>query len=403
MPETQGRGARREPTARRGDRGRGRHRAGRRGGVRRAGRHRHRRGRPRRRAAAAATAGSTARAIVADLGDERCAEVIEQAARQAGPVDVLVNAAGIYPATPLDAMTAAAWDRVQQVNVRAPVLLTVALARAGRPAAVVNISSGAATRARPGAAHYCTSKAALEMATKACAVELAGRGIRVNAVAPGFVEVDSPVNPVTDDVRRRGVGQPDRARGAGPPRWRPPSSGSRATRPGFVTGAVLRVDGGATAGTAELPLHHPPRHRAAGRGPLSGGATIVRPYVIVGAGAIGGTLGHHLARAGHPVTVVDADPEHVRRIARGRPRRRARRRTRSAARVAQAVTPDPDERAPRARAGAARGEGAGHRPGAGLDRAPAGRRRVRRVAAERAERGRRSRAGSVGTARSARS
>jgi len=39
--------------------------------------------------------------------------------------------------------------------------------------------------------------------------------------------------------------------------------------------------------------------------------TPIRPYVIVGAGAIGGTLGHHLARAGHPVTVVDADPEVV--------------------------------------------------------------------------------------------
>ena len=70
----------------------------------------------------------------------------------------------------------------------------------------------------------------------------------------------------------------------------------------------------------------------------------MRPYVIVGAGAIGGTLGHHLARAGHPVTVVDADPEHVRRIGadglvvvRGAER--------SAARVARALTPDPDERA----------------------------------------------------------
>jgi len=70
----------------------------------------------------------------------------------------------------------------------------------------------------------------------------------------------------------------------------------------------------------------------------------VRPYVIVGAGAIGGTLGHHLARAGHPVTVVDADPEHVRRIdadglvvVRGAER--------SAARVARALTPDPDEQA----------------------------------------------------------
>jgi len=193
--------------------------------------------------------------LVADLGDERCAEVIEQAARQGGQVDVLVNAAGIYPATPLDAMTAAAWDRVQQVNVRAPVLLTVALARAGRPAAVVNISSGAATRARPGAAHYCTSKAALEMATKACAVELAGRGIRVNAVAPGFVEVDSPVNPVTAAyaaaVSANPIGRAGRpAEVAAAVVW---LAGDEA---GFVTGAVLRVDGGATAGTAELPLHH---------------------------------------------------------------------------------------------------------------------------------------------------
>jgi len=198
---------------------------------------------------------TTAHAVVADLGDERCADVIEQAARQAGPIDVLVNAAGIYPATPLDAMTAAAWDRVQQVNVRAPVLLTVALARAGRPAAVVNISSGAATRARPGAAHYCTSKAALEMATKACAVELAGRGIRVNAVAPGFVEVDSPVNPVTAAyaaaVSANPIGRAGRpAEVAAAVVW------LAADEAGFVTGAVLRVDGGATAGTAELPLHH---------------------------------------------------------------------------------------------------------------------------------------------------
>jgi 3-oxoacyl-[acyl-carrier protein] reductase len=194
-------------------------------------------------------------AIVADLGDERCGDIIEQAARSAGPVDVLVNAAGIYPATPFDAMTAAAWDRVQHVNVRAPVLLTVALALAGRPAAVVNISSGAATRARPGAAHYCTSKAALEMATKACAVELAGRGIRVNAVAPGFVKVDSPVNPVTEAyaaaVSANPIGRAGRpAEVAAAVVW---LAGAEA---GFVTGAVLRVDGGATAGTAELPLHH---------------------------------------------------------------------------------------------------------------------------------------------------
>jgi len=69
--------------------------------------------------------------------------------------------------------------------------------------------------------------------------------------------------------------------------------------------------------------------------------TPIRPYAIVGAGAIGGTLGHHLARAGHPVTVVDADPEHVRRIAadgiavvRGVER--------ATAHVTEALTPEPD-------------------------------------------------------------
>lgn len=195
-------------------------------------------------------------AFVADLADPGCAEVVDRAVERAGPVDVLVNAAGIYPATPLADMTAASWDRVQHVNVRAPVLLTVAVARAGRPAAVVNISSGAATRARPGAAHYCTSKAALEMATKACAVELAAAGVRVNAVAPGFVEVDSPVNPVTPDyaaaVAQNPLGRPGQAGEiAAAVLWLASADAA------FVTGAVLRVDGGATAGTTALPIHHP--------------------------------------------------------------------------------------------------------------------------------------------------
>jgi NAD(P)-dependent dehydrogenase (short-subunit alcohol dehydrogenase family) len=96
----------------------------------------------------------------------------------------------------------------------------------------------------------------LEMATKACAVEFADRGIRVNAVAPGFVEVDSPVNPVTDEyaaavsVNPTGrPGRPDEIAAAVV--W---LAGAEA---GFVTGAVLRVDGGASAGTSALPVHHP--------------------------------------------------------------------------------------------------------------------------------------------------
>jgi NAD(P)-dependent dehydrogenase (short-subunit alcohol dehydrogenase family) len=190
-----------------------------------------------------------------DLADARCAEGLVD---RAGRVDVLVNAAGIYPATPLLEMTAETWDRVQDVNVRAALLTTVAFGRqhvASRmPGAVVNISSGAATRARPGAAHYATSKAALEMLTKACAVELGSHGIRVNAVSPGFVTVDSDANPVTEAYAAAVSVNPLGRRGE--PReiadavfW---LAGDEAR---WITGAVLRVDGGSTAGAAGLPLH----------------------------------------------------------------------------------------------------------------------------------------------------
>lgn len=196
-------------------------------------------------------------AVTADLSSPDCAEVVDRAVASLGTVNVLVNAAGIYPATPLVEMTARAWDRVQHVNVRAPVLLTIAVAaQAQGPCSVVNISSGAATRARSGAAHYCTSKAALEMATKACAIELAHVGVRVNAVAPGFVEVNSPVNPVTEEYATAAavnplgrVGQPREIAAAA--LW---LAGDAAS---FTTGAIMRVDGGATAGTTSLPNHFP--------------------------------------------------------------------------------------------------------------------------------------------------
>ncbi|MGK3206199.1 SDR family NAD(P)-dependent oxidoreductase [Amycolatopsis sp. MEPSY49] len=211
------------------------------------------------RAAELSTVASRLSADVVELpGDLADTDYVEGLVERAGAVDVLVNAAGIYPATPLLEMTAAVWDRVQDVNVRAALLTTVAFGRAhvgaGTTGAVVNISSGAATRARPGAAHYATSKAALEMVTKACAVELGPHGIRVNAVSPGFVTVDSDANPVTEAYAAAVSVNPLGRRGE--PReiadavyW---LAGPEAA---WITGAVLRVDGGSTAGAAGLPLH----------------------------------------------------------------------------------------------------------------------------------------------------
>ncbi|HET6633905.1 MAG TPA: SDR family oxidoreductase [Streptomyces sp.] len=195
-------------------------------------------------------------ALTADLADADTAGSL--ISRAATTPDVLVNAAGLYPALPLLEMTPQTWDRTMDVNVRAAMLTTVGFARAriteGRRGSVVNISSGAATRARPGAAHYCTSKAALEMLTKSCAVELGAHGIRVNAVSPGFVPVDSAANPVTDEYADAVSGNPLGRRGR-------PEDIARAVYwlagddADWVSGAVLRVDGGATAGTTALPLH----------------------------------------------------------------------------------------------------------------------------------------------------
>ncbi|MCA1219316.1 SDR family NAD(P)-dependent oxidoreductase [Streptomyces sp. 8L] len=205
--------------------------------------------------------GTTAHALPADLADpDAAATLVERATGLAGPPDVLVNAAGIYPATPLTEMTAEIWDRVLDINVRAAMLTSAALARvltaAGAPGSIVNITSGAALRARFGAAHYSASKAALEMLTRACAVEFGPHGIRVNAVSPGFVTVDSAVNPVTEAyaaaVSVNPLGRPgdpdDIARAV---RW---VAGPEAS---WMTGSVVRLDGGASAGTTTLPRHWP--------------------------------------------------------------------------------------------------------------------------------------------------
>jgi 3-oxoacyl-[acyl-carrier protein] reductase len=195
--------------------------------------------------------------ITADLREADAAGRFVEDAWALAPIDILVNSAGVYPATPFLELDAATWDSVQHVNVRAPLLATVALANAaisaGLGASVVNISSGAALRARPGAAPYSTSKSALEMATRASALELGPHGIRVNAVAPGFIVVDSDVNRVTDEYASAvssnplgRVGEPDDiARAvvwlAGP-------------EAGWVTGTILRVDGGSSTGAHTLPL-----------------------------------------------------------------------------------------------------------------------------------------------------
>ncbi len=213
------------------------------------------------------------RAIVADLGSPTGPEEMIAESWEVAPVDVLINSAGVYPATPFLSLDARTWDAVLNLNTRAPLLAAVALAQrvveargpeargageSGRRASVVNISSGAALRARPGAAPYSTSKAALEMATRASALELGKYGIRVNAVAPGFVTVNSTANPVTEEYAAAVSDNPLGRRGQ-------PDDIARAVvwlssdQAEWITGETLRVDGGSSTGALNLPLHWQPQ------------------------------------------------------------------------------------------------------------------------------------------------
>ena len=98
-----------------------------------------------------------------------------------GPIDILVNAAGIYPCDPILEMAEEAWDRVLYVNLKGMFLVSQKCCRrlvthrlAG---AIVDITWGAAERARVGAAHYCTSTAGAEMLTRAFPLEFAEHNI----------------------------------------------------------------------------------------------------------------------------------------------------------------------------------------------------------------------------------
>jgi NAD(P)-dependent dehydrogenase (short-subunit alcohol dehydrogenase family) len=132
--------------------------------------------------------------VAADVTTEAGTEAVAAAVERLGaPLDVLVHNAGIFRFTPLDHLDAATVRAVLDTNLVGPVLLTARLAGSLRSpgGSVVMVSSRAGHNANPGAAVYGASKAALSNLTRSWAAELAPRGIRVNAVAPGFVRTDA--------------------------------------------------------------------------------------------------------------------------------------------------------------------------------------------------------------------
>lgn len=136
------------------------------------------------------TAGGVAHACVANVTDTGSpAQIVAAALAHFGRIDVLVNAAGIIASGTVAATDDAAWDHMMDVNVRAPFRLMreASPALVAAKGAIVNVSSVTGTRAFPGVAAYCVSKAAVDQLTRVAALEMAAAGVRVNAVNPGVV------------------------------------------------------------------------------------------------------------------------------------------------------------------------------------------------------------------------
>lgn len=140
--------------------------------------------------AAIREAGGMAEAVAFDVADADACDLAMAGLLEPGPVQVVVNNAGIHDDAPMAGMSRAQWQRVIDVslhgffNVTQPLLLPMARARWGR---IVSVSSVAAVLGNRGQANYAAAKSALHGASRSLAREMASRGITVNVVAPGVV------------------------------------------------------------------------------------------------------------------------------------------------------------------------------------------------------------------------
>lgn len=198
-------------------------------------------------AASIAAAGGTALGLHADVNDRQsCAGLIDRTVDAFGRIDVLVNNAGIEMVRSADDCSDEEWQMTLNTNLvgafRCARLAAARMRQQGQGGSIINVSSMASTVALPGLAAYSASKAAINQLTRVLACEWSPNGIRVNAIAPGYMDNrmrDGGMTPL-DQVQAR---TPLRRRGdpqelAGPVVFLASDAAS------YMTGAVLFVDGG---------------------------------------------------------------------------------------------------------------------------------------------------------------
>ena len=198
-------------------------------------------------AAAETLAGTGHAGFGCDVSDEAAVEaLIKNVEEQLGPIEILVNNAGVTEDNLLVRITNEAWDRVLDTNLRAAFVLIRTVARGmmrRRSGRIINITSVVGITGNKGQANYAASKAGLIGLTKSVAKELASRSVLCNAVAPGFIETEMTAelneatrSALTGQIALGRLGQPSDV--AAVVRF---LAGPGAS---YITGQTLVVDGG---------------------------------------------------------------------------------------------------------------------------------------------------------------
>lgn len=188
--------------------------------------------------------GGSAQAVAFDVADSEAVSTALEGLLADGPIQIVVNNAGIHDDAPMAGMDAQRWQRVIDVslngffNVTQPLLLPMARTRWGR---IVSVSSVAAVLGNRGQTNYAAAKAGLHGASKSLAREMASRGISVNVVAPGVIEGQMAADAFPPELIKQTV---PAARAGKPEEVAALVAFLCSDMAGYINGQVIGINGG---------------------------------------------------------------------------------------------------------------------------------------------------------------
>ena len=192
-------------------------------------------------------AGILVHGYVCDVTDEEAVNtMVEKITAEVGHINILVNNAGITRDGLAVRMKEADFDRVIETSLKGAFLCCKAAARPmmkQRSGRIINLASVVALRGNAGQSNYCAAKAGIIGLTKSLAKELGGRGITVNAIAPGFIETDM-TSVLSEDQKSAMLSSIPLARAGRPEDVAEAAAFLAGDGAAYITGQVLRVDGG---------------------------------------------------------------------------------------------------------------------------------------------------------------